>query len=141
MTLELSIPSSFQRNAPTDLSTISEFETRSGTQLPTSYKTFLLEANGGAGFIGENAYAILWPIEDLVELNDAYQIDQYARGLLLIGSDGGGEGLALDLRSETMPVVAVPFVGMSLELVEPMAASFATFFEDLSNRRDDDDQG
>ena len=51
-------------------------------------------ANGGEGFVGR-AYLILWPIEKLRELNDAYQVEQYAPGFLIFGSDGGGEAFTV----------------------------------------------
>jgi hypothetical protein len=61
--------------------------------------------------------------------NDSHQINEYARGLVLFGSNGGGEGYAFDTRTEANTVVMVPFVGMSLEYETPIAPAFRLFLE------------
>lgn len=45
--------------------------------LPAGYRDSLLKCNGGEGFIGEH-YLILWPIEDLLHLNAAYEVPERA---------------------------------------------------------------
>src|SRR5271156_5392423 len=94
----------FNSNPPSDAAAIRRFETEAGFRVPHGYARFLKQANGGEGFIG-NAYVILWPVEELLEMNRAYQVAEYAPGLFLFGSDGGGEGLAFDTRSDAMPMV------------------------------------
>jgi hypothetical protein len=54
--------------------------------------------NGGEGFIGEN-YLRAWPVEDLIQSNKDYRVDEAAPGLFLFGSSGGGEAFAFDTRS------------------------------------------
>lgn len=51
-------------------------------------------------------------------------MSEHAPGLLLFGSDGGGEALAFDTACEGLPVVSVPFVGMDRDLTRTLAASF-----------------
>jgi hypothetical protein len=120
----------FNGNPPSDTAAIRQFETESGFRLPDDYARFLQQANGGEGFVG-NAYVILWRVEELPELNKAYQVTEYAPGLFLFGSDGGGEAFAFDTRTDTNPIVAVPFVGMELKLARPVAQSFEAFLEEL----------
>ena len=80
--------------------------------------------------IGET-YLMLWRVEELAEMNTAYQVDEYAPGLLLIGSDGGGEAFAFDTRTNPWPVVKVPFVGMDLQYAEVLSPSFDAFLKTL----------
>jgi hypothetical protein len=120
----------FDGNPPSDTAAIRQFETESSFSLPDDYARFLQQTNGGEGFVGK-AYVILWRVEELLEMNKAYQVAEYAPGLFLFGSDGGGEAFAFDTRSDANPIVAVPFVGMELKLARPVARSFEAFLEEL----------
>ena len=51
-------------------------------------------------------------------------MSEHAPGLLLFGSDGGGEALAFDTACEGLPVVSGSFVGMDRDLTRTLAASF-----------------
>jgi|SRR5215472_16113009 len=121
----------FNGNPPVGLSTLHAFQQEAGFHLPQDYVEFLQRTNGGEGLIGQNAYVILWPVEDLLEMNRAYQVNEYAPGLFIFGSDGGGEAFAFDRRSEKMPVVSVPFVGMDPSLIQPLGSGFQLFLEEL----------
>ena len=85
-------------NTPASQIAITDFEKYSNFKLPKDYVEFLKETNGGEGFVGENSYVIFWPLEKLLEYNKAYNVQEYAPGLFLIGSDGGGEAYAFDMR-------------------------------------------
>lgn len=100
--------------------------------LPSDYLQFLGDHNGGEGFLGDN-YLILWRAEELYPFNLEYQVEQYAPGLLLFGSDGGGEGYGFDTRNETMPIIRVPFVGMELRYASNVCRSFTELFTILSS--------
>ena len=115
--------------ATTDI--IDKFEKKSDIKLPYSYKEFLQLSNGGEGFIGDNSYVILWSIEELIEINESYEVNDYAPGIFLFGSDGGGEAYAFDIRSEAMNIVQVPFIGMDIDLVQQIALTFDKFIENL----------
>ena len=117
-------------NAPVNASSLRKVESEIGLRLPQDYAEFLQQADGGEGFVG-NAYLILWRVGDLVEMNKAYQVAEYAPGLIVFGSDGGGEAFAFDTRTEAQPIVSVPFVGMELKSARPMALTFKAFLEDL----------
>jgi len=122
----------FHANPPADASAIQEFENASGLLLPEEYALFMRQSNGGEGVIG-SAYVIFWRVEDLLEMNKAYMVAEYAPGLLLFGSDGGGEAFAFDTRSVEKPIVSVPFVGMDLRLARPVASTFSAFLRRLSS--------
>lgn len=118
----------FNGNPPADAASIQQFESESGLRLPEDYRQLLRHTDGGEGFVG-NAYVILWRVGELLEMNRGYQVAEFAPGLLLIGSDGGGEALAFDMRTEAKPVVSVPFVGMSLKHTRLWGRTFGAFLE------------
>ena len=120
----------FNANPLADTSSIRQLETESGLHLPEDYTTFLQEVDGGEGFVGD-AYVILWRVGELLEMNRAYQVAEYAPGLFLFGSDGGGEAFAFDMRSDSKTIVSIPFVGMELESARPVASNFKAFLEEL----------
>jgi len=109
--------------------TIREFENLSGLSLPADYRYFLTIANGAEGFLSDDIYVMLWAVEELLELNRGYEVEEYAPGLLLFGSSGGGEAYAFDTRGGRMGVVSVPFVVMELSKVRFLAPSFTEFLE------------
>jgi len=120
----------FNANPPADASSIRQLETDADIHLPEDYMEFLQEADGGEGFVG-NAYVIFWRVGELLELNRAYQVADQAPGLFLFGSNGGGEAFAFDTRSDSKPIVSVPFIIMELETALPMGSHFGAFLEEL----------
>ncbi|QDQ26010.1 SMI1/KNR4 family protein [Chitinimonas arctica] len=110
---------------------ISDAEAKLAWLLPADYKQFLEWKNGGEGFIGDN-YLILWSAEELGQFNLEYQVEKYAPGLVLIGSNGGGEGFAFDTRQSPAPIVQVPFIGMDLEDIRVLASGFDEFIDFLA---------
>ena len=106
-------------------------EREHGTSLPEDYRTFLLSRGGGEGFLSEQ-YLILWNADQIVPFNVDYETSKYAPGLLLFGSNGGGEGFAFDLRKDCGDIVIVPFIGMSLKDAKSIASSYTGFLEKLS---------
>ena len=75
---------------PADECVVSELSSILGVDLPSDYLRFLRNHNGGEGFIGDN-YLVLWKAEELADFNREYEVEKYAPGIFLFGSDGGGE--------------------------------------------------
>ncbi len=75
----------------------------------------------------------LWSAPQVIELNGAYAVNDFAPGLLLIGTDGGDTGYGFDLRHRSSNVIEVPLVGMSWEEAKEIADSFADFLLRLRN--------
>jgi len=121
----------FSGGAPVTPEGILCVEKELGYALPDDYRQFLRQKNGGEGFIGPNSYLILWPLEQLVSLNLAYEAARYAPGFLLFGSNGGGEAYAFNSGLRPMPIVAMPFVGMDPTVSQPIAVGFAGFLQKL----------
>jgi len=121
----------FNMNPGVSAADISRFETATGLKLPGEYAEFLEASNGGEGFVGPNSYAIFWQLQELQRLNVEYETAEYAPGLFLFGSDGGGEAFAFDTRTYPWLVVRVPFVGMDAKLARPMGDGFIAFLQRL----------
>ena len=63
--------------------------------LPRQYVEFMREHNGGEGDIGET-WLVLYPIEELQEVNDLYEISDILPNHIIIGTNGGGEFYGID---------------------------------------------
>jgi cell wall assembly regulator SMI1 len=125
----------FQTNRPARCDEIETFEREAAITLPPDYHEFLRFTDGGEGFIGPNSYAMLWKANELLQFNSDYQVKDYAPGLLLFGSNGGGEAFAFDLRAQVeQSVVSIPFVGMDLSEALPLAKTFDGFLEQLAQQ-------
>lgn len=131
MSTILALSHSLQHDGGATDVAVAECEKALQLKLPPDYVQFVNLANGGEGSVGPRAYVILWRVENLASTNQAYQVETNAPGLVLFGSDGGGEGFGFDTRTSPWPVVRVPFIGMSWSLAERMGATFAEFVQEL----------
>ena len=66
-----------------------------GVELPQQYIDFMLLHNGGESDLGETWF-ILYPMEELEEINEDYEVDKYLPRRIIIGSNGGGELYGID---------------------------------------------
>jgi len=94
-----------------------------GRPLPSEYLRLLGYMNGGEGFLGE-AYVRLYSAEQLAPLNRAYGVQEWIPGHLLIGSNGGGEAIALAPDDR---VVEVPFIPMDARYSRLRAPDWDSF--------------
>jgi hypothetical protein len=124
--------SRFNRNSGASTASIEGVSKDLGSSLPGDYASFLEICNGGEGMLGRH-YLMLWKVDEIAHLNEAYQVSEYAPGLLFFGSNGGGEAFAFDTRQTPWSVVKVPFVGMNLEHVIQIAGSFGSFMQHLAD--------
>lgn len=102
------------------------------TSIPEDYFDFLMHNNGGEGFVGDE-YLIMFKAEEIVRFNQEYEVEKYAPGLLLFGSNGGGEGYAFDTTNEKCPVMKVPFIGMDRCYAKVMGQNLSDFISRLNN--------
>ena len=74
------------------------------------------------GDIGE-AWLVLYPLEELQEVNDDYEIEKYLPDHIIIGSDGGGELYGIDTQGNyfNVPVMMdeedIVLLGKDIELL------------------------
>jgi hypothetical protein len=122
----------FELNPPVEEGKVKKVQTELGITFPKDYIEFISYSNGAEGNIGEN-YLILWSIEDIIELNEAYGVNEFAKGLVLFGSDGGDTAFAFDTRTNETQIVTVPFMGMDLDEVTMCSNTFNGFLNYLLN--------
>ena len=77
--------------------------------LPQDYLELIEFCNGGEGFIGEE-YIILYKLEELNKINKDCNVNEFAPGIFIIGSNGGGEAIAFDLRTNKTKYILIPFI-------------------------------
>jgi hypothetical protein len=122
-------------NSPTNINLVLETESKLGVKFPSDYKEFIVQSNGAEGTVG-NVYLQLWAIDVLVELNDGYAVKEFADGLIIFGSDGGGTAYAFDTRFEKTTIVEVPFIGMDIDEITIRSDTFTGFLKYLASFSD-----
>ena len=109
---------------------IAECEQKLGRALPAEYVQFLSMMDGGEGFINRE-YVIFYSVGDIISVNQSDEIEKAAPGLVVFGSDGGGEAYGFDTRDPKWPVVQLPFIGMEWSAAWPKGDSFYGFLVTL----------
>ena len=91
----------------------------------------------GEGMVGENNYLLLWEKNEIEELNDDYETQEFLNNIILIGSDGGDMAYGIDISGK---YIKVPFIGMDDEEVKIIAEDFDGIapFSMSSNGKDKD---
>ncbi len=121
------------REPPANPRALEELNAASPMGLPEEYLALLRFCNGGGGELGvEPGWFQLWPAEEVLALNQDYGVPEFLPGFLGFGSNGGGELLALDLRSgPPYAVVMVPFTPMDIDEAVTIADTFSNFLQAL----------
>ena len=110
---------------------LSEFNISSDEELVLSerykvFKDYLKQTVSGEGMVGENNYLSLWEKNEIEELNNSYETQEFLSNILLIGSDGGDTAYGIDVNGK---YIEVPFIGMDDEEVEIVADDFDGFID------------
>jgi SMI1 / KNR4 family (SUKH-1) len=97
--------------------------------LPEVYLSFLRYSNGGEGFLCiEPWYFQLCSAEEIVAYNQGYNVEEFLPGYFAIGSNGGGEMLAIRKQDASLcPVYMVPFIPMAESDAVQIAYDFEMF--------------
>ena len=90
---------------------ISDFESRYKMVIPVSYKEFLQNENG----ISFNGGTILYSLDELKQMNDHLQIQEYQPNYLAIGDDGGGLVLLMRQEPDAKEVICVDMSDYDIE--------------------------
>lgn len=119
---------SWHQNSGATMYNIYTLENYLNVRLPADYKTFLTWSNGGEGNVGQN-YISLWKIEDIVTLNNDYQIQKYlTKDFLAIGTDGGGVCYGFNLKND-FSFFKCSLGDLDIEELSLVTKSFEEFFE------------
>src|SRR5947209_9465440 len=125
----------FQGGPPASLESIDRCQAGLGFSFPADYVRFLLQMDGGEGFIGDH-FVMLWSVKRLGEMNTDTYFAEAAPGLVVFGSDGAGEAFGFDTRSAPPPAVMIPYGGMEWDVAIMLAPDFNSFLQ-LLCRTDD----
>ena len=113
------------RRPGADLATIERVQRELGVTLPDDLVAFYLDTNGLSGEVGESALE-LEPVEGISARTDDYDFRELAPDYLLLGTNGGSEGYALDRRDGR--IVIIPLINPA-EANAILQGSFCQFFE------------
>lgn len=122
----------FELRPSAQTESVLELKRRLPAGIPNDYFEFLLLGDGGIGNIGGGDYAMIWPTGEIEGNNIEYEATTYAPGLVLFGSNGGGEAFAFDTTQTASSIGIVPFVGLSREEYRPIATTFLQFLNQLA---------
>lgn len=130
--------SNLKRSPGCSPDSIHTFETKFQISFPVDYKDFLSSSNGAEGFVGQ-AYLALWSVELMEEINqmdmNEEEKEEYEIGLILFGSNGGGEYYAFDTKQSPVSIVNFPCVGIDPDTIEIIGNTFYDFLQYLYNLR------
>jgi SMI1/KNR4 family protein SUKH-1 len=110
----------------------SAVEAALGRKVPDDCRAAVAASAGLEGSMPD-AYVALWPLSDVIDANvaDTYEMAGAFPGLLLIGTNGGGELVAIDLNQPGEPVVVLNMISSSWDEVSDQGASLADWVEHL----------
>ena len=103
-----------------------EIEAALGVVLPHDYREFAVTSGKVERNFG-GSYLALWGLDEIVRLNQGYEMGETFPGLILIGSDGGGEAVGFDFRTSPPCVVLVNFVSSGWHEAIVQAETFTEF--------------
>jgi hypothetical protein len=117
------------RKPPASPGALKKLSAAAPIALPEEYLALLRFSNGGGGQLGvEPGWFQLWPAKEVLASNRDSGALECLPGFFGFGSNGGGELLALDLRSgPPYKVVMVPFIPMDVEEAVTIADTFSEF--------------
>jgi SMI1 / KNR4 family (SUKH-1) len=115
--------------------TFEEVEKIIDFKLPEDYKAFALNYLEFEGFI-EKQYLRLWDFEEIIKINTDYQIFEYLPNTIGIGTNGGGEFVAIEQVSDnSFRIVLSPFITEKEAHIE-LGSSFTDFLQHLENGKE-----
>lgn len=115
-------------NPPPANEEIEKFVAETDFQLPVGFIDFYKEANGADIRLDDN-YVVLWALTELIELNEAYKVKEYAPDYLIFGSNGGDTAYCFEKSSGH--IFEMPFIGMSKEEAIFKCHTFKEFMKNL----------
>ena len=122
----------WDKASPANETAIDMLKTISPNQLPSSYIKLLSYSNGGEGPLPvDPLYFILDSAENCIRIYKDKTFEEYFEGLFVIGGNGGGDAIAIDMRKPApFPVVSFDMTNIDLdESVWLVANSFSEFFD------------
>ncbi len=114
------------------LAEIEQFKAALPIALPESYFSLLSHTNGGEGpLLVQPFWFCLYPVEEVIDIQQAGTFQEFFPNFLVIGGNGSGEAIAFDLRRDApYPLVAFDMINTNLDgSVVQIAGSFDAALE------------
>lgn len=105
---------------------ISDFESRYKMVIPIPYKDFLQTENG----ISFNGGTILYTLDELKQMNEDLQIQEYQPNYLAIGDDGGGLVFLMRQEPDAKEVICVDMSDYDIESPFYRIENFTAWYKD-----------
>jgi hypothetical protein len=99
---------------PASKNSIEKSRTEMDIRIPEDYTDFLMLSNVGEGFIGEQ-YVILWSVDEIKEANEGYEVQKYLANVILLGTNGGGDGIGVEWTDSKARYISVDLIGMEID--------------------------
>ena len=112
----LEILKKMDKETPATKIMIEKVEKEWNISLPCEYKQLILFSNGIEEPIGKASYLSIWPINELIELNQEY-----------FGSDGGDMAYGFEFDHDRTTIIEIPFDSINKEEVKKYGESFFEF--------------
>ncbi|MDB4919935.1 SMI1/KNR4 family protein [Mucilaginibacter sp.] len=110
-----------------------EIENIAGFQLPDDYKYYLINYMEHDVFIGPQ-FLRLWDIDNIMEHNNGYGIIDNLPYTIGIGSNGGGEFIAIELyEKNSFRIILSPFIDLDKQYHIEIGESFTDMLTRLEN--------
>ena len=116
------------KNTPPVVEDIEKFLKNITFNLPEGFMDFFKTTNGADIDTGRN-YLVLWPLTEMLKLNEEYNVAIYAPEFFVFGSDGGD--IAYAIQKNTGNIFEIPFIGMSKKQAVFKYNTFTEFLENL----------
>ena len=114
---------------------IEEVERRFGVRLPDDYRRFLLTKGWMDEFLPPaNAYLSIYPVDEVVAVNEAADVQSRFPGAIVIGSDGSRERLTYDFRHGRSSLVLLDITAEDWSAALYQATSLTALLEQLPVR-------
>lgn len=97
------------KNSPATVVEINYFLKEINFKISDDFVNFYKESDGCEINL-DNIYFTMWSLSEMIELNNAYNVEDFAPDFFLIGSDGGGN--AISIKKDSGFIYEIPFVGM-----------------------------
>jgi SMI1 / KNR4 family (SUKH-1) len=111
---------------------IAEVERHFCVRLPDDYRRFLLTHGSMSQFLPpSNSYLSLYPIDEVIPINEAGEIQGRFPGAIVIGGDGSREMLTYDFRHDQAPLVLLDITAEDWSEAIPQASSLTALLAQL----------
>ncbi|KFF19912.1 SMI1/KNR4 family protein [Flavobacterium hydatis] len=123
----------FLKRTENSIHSIDEVENIIQFKLPQDYKLYISNYSGNENFIGEH-FVVLWDLDEILEMNNNYEILHNLDNTIGIGSNGSSEFIAIEfIEKEKYRIVLSPFIDLDKDCHIDIGDSFTDFFDRLEN--------